>query len=360
MKKDCLRLFPVLISALSFTLGASGCHSMLSDSIVVNLNKAPGTKISIKQIYKKIEIVPLDNVEGDFSSSLSTLSVTKDRFYLKSGDSMIVSYTHNGRFVDSLHPGSVVTDYYIFKDSVLDLLAGKEFLSFSLPDYTLQQRIPLVTQVALTKIAREDENVVCFSGYKDVNDYTCKYYCDKQYLSEAPGSTTSTNIKRIEEEVHYFSYCDHLFKLFPHSGCIWECGDFTYQFFNPTFRLKNGRVKFCSAQITDSKIYYQLLLGNKEHILILNRADRSVSMLLNGEERELIFLEAEKKYLLLNKCREGVYLPLGVMRDGINYFCCPAADLPRYLTNDLLDSKNATTMDIAQKNNDYVVIKYYL
>lgn len=361
MMKDYFRLFPVLISSLLLSIGVFGCVSMLSDSIIIDLDKAPNNKISITRIYERIEIVPLDNLGRGNLSQLSELSVTRDKFYFKCGDSMIVSYSQDGRLIDSLSFGSLVTDYYIFNDSILNLLAEKEFISYFLPDNSLMKRTFLETPIALTKIAREDENVVLFSGYNGSNDYSCKYYLDKNVFSEAQGQINYSNITKIAEGIHYFNYCDHLYKLYPHSGCIWECGDFHHQFLNPIFKKKNsGGIEFRSAQITDNKIYYSLLINDKECLLILNRAERAYSMLLNGEEREFTVHGANKKYLLINKSREGVHLPLGVIRDGINYFYCSSSDLYRYLTRDLLDSQNAEMMDVAVKKKNNVVIKYFL
>lgn len=343
MMKGFCKSSRVLLSVICCFIGIAGCGSISGGDLVIDLRKAPKDKNPISLLYDRIELIALDNLKkgAAFVPSLTKLSVTADRFFFKCGDSIIVSYMNNGSFADVLSPGKMITDYSVYRDSILDVLSDKEILSYSLSDYSLKQSVTVDTPVELTRIARH-ENVINISGYLDTQQYICKYYFDKKYFGAAEGKISNADIRRVIENMSYFYSNDHLLALYPCSGRIWEYGDdFNYIFFDPDVKSnKDDVLEFRSAQVTDSKVYFSLLLNGEEHLVIIDRGNN--------------------KNILIKTTKEGVHLPVGVIRDGVNYVLCTAADLPRYLTRDLLDSQCAESMDSVIKNNNNVVLKYYL
>lgn len=363
MTKSCCKPFPVLISIACCLWGAIGCKSILSNGDIVDLCKSPGNKVSISSIYDRIELVLLENPGSDTLSaqSLTNMSVTEDRFYFKSGDSTIVSYFKNGTFTDTLNLGTGITDYSIYKDSILDVLSGKRILSYSLSDYSLKHRANLDTPVNLTRIARR-KNMLYIPGYIDTQEYLCEYDYGTRYFAEVPKKSSCPDARKDAEQMNFFRYGDHLLSLYPFSERIWENAEFTFIFLDPAFKLnQDDYLEILFAQVADNKIFYSLLLNGKKNLLILDRKDKSASYMLDGG-REQVFTEHRigKKSLCINTTREGLSLPLGVIRDGVNYVCCTAADLPNYVTRDVLDGQSAEAMEVAIRKNCNVVLKYYL
>ena len=322
---------------------AGGCKTFQSYDGVVDLRKVSDRKVSIREIYDRIEVVPLDNAPEDASRTpaLSGLWVTADRLLFRDGDRAVLSYRQDGHLAETLDPGVPITDFSVFRDRTLDLLSGYEFREYALPALSLLRRTPLDTLVVPTKIARREENVMILPAYKGNNDYLCEYYFDRSYYAASPGKMDSDQTRSIVERLQMFRSGDDLLVLYPHSGQIWRCGLFYGHFFWPDFKLRDREtVEFLFAQVTDDKFYYDLLLNDVRHLLIINREDR--------------------QYTLIKNTREGLTLPLGVIRDGINYYCCPASDLPRHILPDLLDPEGAAALATAAHDGRNVVIKYYL
>lgn len=332
---------PALISAVLFLCGMAGCMPKKGIDGSVDLRKV--STVSIRELYDKIELVPLDNSGGETAStpSLSGLSVTKDRFVFLDGDRAVLSYRQDGGLADTLNPGRPVMDFSVYQDRILDVLLKHEIRTYRLSDFSLLQCTFLDTLVTVTRLARREENVMNLPGYEGNRDYMCEYYFDtKRYFTSA-GQMNSERVGSIVKGMRFLRKGDDLLVLYPHSGQIWKCGDFFGHFLWPDFiRRKGDELEFLFAQVTDGKVYYSLLLNGEKHLLVLNRADG--------------------KYLLAKTSREGLYLPLGMIRDGVNYFCCSAEDLPRYLMRDLLDPESAEAMDAVVRDGKNVVIKYHL
>ena len=343
MMKGFCKSSRALLSVICCLIGTAGCGSQSGGNLVVELRKAPKDKNPISLLYNRIELIVLDKPDKGTAivPSLTNLSVTADRFYFKCGDSVIVSYMNNGRYADSLSPGKVITDYSVYRDTLLDVLSDKEILSYSLSDYSTKQAVTIDTPVKLTRIARH-ENVINISGYLDTHQYVCKYYYDKGYFGAAVGKISNADIRRVVENMSYFYLNNHLLALYPCSGRIWEYGDdFNYIFLDPVVKSNRYDVlEFRAAQVTDSKVYYSLLLNGEEYLAIIERDNNNT--------------------ILIKTTKEGLHLPLGIIRDGINYVLCTAADLPHYVTREMLDSENAEVLDKAIKNNRDVVLKYFL
>ena len=363
MMKDCSKLFPVLISVVFCFIEATGCRSLLSDDVVIDLRKSPAKRVSVNKIYDRIELVSLESPGAGSmpSPSLSSLSVTEDRFYFKCGDSTIVSYFKDGRLSDSMAPGGLITDFSIYRDSVMDVLSDKEILSYSLPNHSLTRRANLDTPVSLKKIARW-RNQIFLPGYVDSQEYICEYDCERNSFARVPRNANVPDVKKNVEQMSFFRYDDHLMSVYPYSGRIWENAVFSFIFLEPDFKIRqNDDLEFLSAQVSDHKIFYLLLLNGEEYLLALDRADRTVSYLLDdGKEHQYTEHGVGKESLCVNTTREGLHLPLGVIRDEVNYVSCTAADLSRYVNRDMLDSHSAEVMDEAMRNNSNVVLKYYL
>ena len=330
------------ISIILCLVGLNGCNLAEGYGESVDLRKATSGKVAIRDIYERIEIVPLDNAPEGLSreTSLSGLCVTGDRFILQDRDRAVLFYRHDGSLANILNPGVPVTDFSIWQERVLDMLSGYEIREYALPDLSLLRRTQLDTLVVPTRIGRREKNVMILPAYAGNRDYMCEYYFDRKYYAASEGNMDSGQTPDIVKHMSLFRYGDQLLALYPHNGQIWRSAEFFGVFLWLDFKQRDGdTVEFLSAQVTDDKVYYALLINGAEHLLIYNRAD--------------------EKYSLIKTTSESVSLPLGVIRDGINYVCCATADLPRYLKRELLDPQNASVFDNAISAGQYVVIKYH-
>lgn len=337
--KDFCAFLLTLTSSVSILFGVTGCISATTDAEAgIDLRKVSKGRIPLRDIYDKIEVVPLDNAPDGLP--LSELSVTADRFLLKGGDRLILSYRQDGSLADSLNPGKAIVDYSVYQDKTLDVLFFAEMRTYHLPDLSLSGRNALDTLVTPTRLARRSEKVMVLPGYKGDKDYLCEYYFDTKKYYASPGKLDGEKTKQIVKGMRFLRSENRLLLLYPNSGLIWVCGEFTYGFLRPDFKRREGdMLEITYAQVADRNVYY--------------------SLLLNGEEHLLVYDQTTGKGRLLKTTREGLSLPLGEIRDGINYFCCPADELPRYLTRDLLDSESASAVDAAVRNGAYVIIKYH-
>ena len=339
MKNFCACLL-ALIGAASALFGVTGCGSSGSDAeAVIDLRKVSDGKMPIHDLYDTIEVVALEDAPGGLP--LSDLSVTADRFFLKGGDRLILSYRQDGSLADSLNPGKAIVDYSIYQDRILDILFDREMRAYRLPDLSLSARRTLDTVVTTTRLARRAENVMMLPGYKGDQYYLCEYYFDTKKYYASPGRLEGGPTRHVVKGMRFLYLKDRLVLLHPDSGWLWACGEFTSGFLWLDFKRKEGdKLSVTYAQATDLNAYYAVSLNGEEHFLVYDRTAR--------------------KGRLFKTTREGLPLPLGVIRDGINYFCCPAAELPRYLTRDVLTPESASAMDAAMQAGGYALIKYHL
>ena len=341
MKNFCTRLL-TLAGLVSLLSAMTGCSFSNTDAeAVIDLRKVSAGKIPLRDIYDKVEVVPLENAPGDLP--LSDLSVTEDRFYLKGGDRLILSYRQDGSLADSLNPGKAIVNYSIYQDRLLDILFFAEMRAYRLPDLSLSERRTLDTLVTPTRLARRADNVMLLPGYKGPKVYICEYYFDTEKYYACPGFyefEQPEQARRFTQGERFLHAGDRLILLDPASGWLWNCLEFIFGYLWLDLKRNEGdTLTVTYAQVTDKNAYYSLLLNGEEHFLLYDRK--------------------AKKGRLLKTTREGLSLPLGEIRDGVNYFCCPAEDLPRYLTRDLLTPENASAMDAAIRDNKYVLIKYH-
>lgn len=329
-----------LFSAASVFFMITGCGSSTTDAEAsIDLKKVSDGKIPIQDVYDKIELIPLDR--GPVGLPLSDLSVTEDRFFLKGGDRMILSYRQDGSLADSLNPGKPIVDYSIYKDKILDILFPAEMCAYHLPDLLLPERRILDTLVTPTKLARKAERVMLLTGYKRNKDYLCEYYFDTKRYFASPGFyefEQTGQARTFTQRMRFLHSNDTLLLLDPASGWLWECGEFTFGFLWLDFKRREGdTLTVTNAQVTDQYVYYSLLLNDEEHFLFYERATR--------------------KGRLIKTTREGLSLSLGVIRNGANYFFCPAALISRYVSRDLLDQKNISILDTAVGEGKDVILK---
>ncbi len=345
---NCCKLFLATISAGLAVCLICGCESSRSVDGQVDLRKASDQKISIHAVYDRIEVVCLDNVPENATSApvLSDLSVTGDRFFLRDGDRAILSYRQDGHLAAILNPGVPIKEYAVYKDRILDVLSEKEVYEYLVPEFSFQQKVLLNTdnpdlfEVTPVNLVRLSEEMMMFPAEKGDKDYWGEYHFDTNKYYVSPGKKSEAE-GSVAEKIQLFCLGDKYLALFPYSGQIWELGDFVGHYLWLDFKQKKSDVlEFLFAQVSDDKVYYSILLNGEPHFLIYNRSDQ--------------------KYVFIKTTREGLTLPLGVIRNGINFYCCPSKDLPKYVSRDLLDSDSVAAVDRAVKGGFNAMIKYHL
>lgn len=342
-EKNDRKFFPALLGAVLLVCASGACDSARPVDGTVDLRKVSDGKIPVSEFYERIEILPLDRIAETSASEpvLSDLCVAGERFVFRADSRKIVTYRRDGRLADVLEADADITDFSVYREEKLDILSGNEMREYDFRDLSLLRKIRLDTAVTPLRLARRSENLMILLGYRDDTEYVCEYLFDTGAFYASPGPVRGGDVADIVGGIRFLRDGENLLFLYPHNGQLWRCADFVGHFLWPEFKRRDAdALRFLNAQPAGDKVYYALSL--------------------NGETCLLVFDRPTGRSLLVRTFREGLSLPLGVIRDGVDYFCCPASDLPRYVRRELLDRESAEAMDAAIRDRRNVVIKYHL
>lgn len=291
----------------------------------VNLKKAFRQKTAAKDLYSRVEVKPLrlpetvalpENPHMDAADKLLFLSDA-------SGEQVIVLDT-DGAFVTTVDAGATVTDFSAW-GNLLDVLCGSEVKEYNLQDFSLTRTLSLPTDgVTLTGMQRVDEDALWLYGNKEGKSYEGAYLFARDYYF-----MTRDNVFHTPDQHGDFFRCNDTTFFFLTTGQIFVYdapSDFVFVPFTPDFGKHEPEVT--AAQMTTDHLYMQMRLREQDLLLIHDRA--------GGRNR------------LFRTTTEGLVFPLGVIRDGVNYYCCPARRLKDYVSAD------------APESADYYLLKYTL
>jgi hypothetical protein len=291
----------------------------------VNLRKAFRQKTAAKDLYTRVDVLPLHLPAAVAFSEASRIDATDSLLFLldASGEQIVVLGT-DGSFVTLVGAGTPITDFSACGNT-LDLLCGSEVQEYNLQDFSLTRTLSLPTDgVTLTGMQRVDEDALWFCGDKGGKAYEGAYLFARDYFF-----MSRDNIFHAPDQSGEFFRCNDTSFFFLTTGRIFVYdapSDFVFVPFTPDF----GKHKpvITAVQMTSDHLYMQMRLREQDLLLVYDRSG--------------------KGHRLLQRTTEGLTFPLGVIRGGVNYYCCPA--------HQLKDCVSATVPEAS----DYYLLKYIL
>jgi hypothetical protein len=294
----------------------------------VDLNKAFRQKTAAKDLYARVEVLPLNLPASVALPETPRLDAADSLLFLPdaSGEQLVVLGT-DGSFVTLISAGAPIADFSAC-GKTLDVLCGSEVKEYSLRDFSLTRTLSLPTDgVTLAGMQRVDEDAMWFYGNKDGKAYEGVYFFARDHFS-----LTRDNIFHTPDQSGDFFRCNDTTFFFLTTGRIFVYdapSDFVFVPFTPDFGKHEPVVT--AAQMTTDHLYMQMHLQEQDLLLVYDRTG--------------------KRHRLIQMTSEGLVFPLGVIRGGVNYYCCPARRLEEYVL------PGTVTLP---KNTDYILLKYTL
>lgn len=291
----------------------------------VNLRKAFRQKTAAKDLYSRVDVCPLRLPATVALPEDPRLDVADNLLFLSdaSGEQIVVLGT-DGAFVTQVDVGAPITDFSAV-GNMLDVLCGNEVKEYSLPDFSQTRTLSLSKDdITLTGMQRVDEDALWLYGNKEGKSYEGAYLCARDYYF-----MTRDNVFHTPDQHGDFFRCNDTTFFFLTTGQIFVYdapSDFVFVPFTPDFGKHEPKVT--GMQMTTDHLYMQMRLREQDLLLVYDRA---------GERNRLF-----------RTTTEGLVFPLGVIRDGVNYYCCPARRLKDFVSAD------------APESADYYLLKYTL
>ena len=299
-----------------------------NDVTKVNLNKAFRQKTAAKDLYARVDVFPLYLPASVALPEAPRLDATDSLLFLTdaSGEQIVVLDT-DGSFVTLVGTGEPISAFSAC-GNMLDVLCGSEVKEYSLQDFSLTRTFSLPTDgVTLTGMQRVDEDALWLCGNKEGKAYDGVYFFPRDHFS-----LTRDNIFHTPDQSGDFFRCNDTTFFFLTTGRIFVYdapSDFVFVPFTPDFGKHEPEVT--AAQMTTGHLYMQMRLREQDLLLVYDRSG--------------------KQNRLLRMTSEGLVFPLGVIRGGVNYYCCPARRLEEYVF------PGTVTLP---KDTDYILLRYTL
>ena len=322
MRRFCYLLF---IGLLAVSCGQD-------ETIKVNIAKAMKQRVSAKDLYSEVDVIPLRCPAGTAPGQQGrvVLEVTADRFFLLDrARNEVLVFDREGAYLTAVKRAAEILDISVYEDRILDVLTADAVAEYADGDCSLLAEYPFQNEgVSLRCAARIDEDWIQMCGSKDGLAYDCSYLTGKGrfYATKSSGPMPGSSVPAREFRrsryfrsggvTYYFlSRSGWIFRFWPDDGFItpsltWDFGKWT-----PTFT---------NVQRTDERVY------------LAYEAD--------GQEGVLVYDVARKSGKAISQTVEGLAFPLGVIYAGSNYFCCSAEELSRYLPPERLKGGEGLVM----------------
>ena len=300
----------------------------------VNLRKAFRQKTSVKDLYARIDVIPLRVPDGiRIGQGQMLFEVAADRFFLLDKNEILV-FDWAGDYVASIKCEEQIIDFSAYQDRVLDVLTAGAITEYDIRDGALLDTYPIRdNDVTLVSIVRVDEDSIDMFGYRDGIIHDCGYLVDRAYFYTVPRpaenylTTHAYAPAEGMQNSRFFRRDGEVYGFLSRSGEIdrYTGDDFNY----PAYEWDFGKRSpvFTNAQMSGDRIFLAFELDGKDCVLVYN--------LKNG------------KYQVL----ESDIFPLGVIYSSSNYYCCPARRLEEYVL------PGTVTLP---KDTEYILLKYTL
>jgi hypothetical protein len=300
----------------------------------VNLRKAFRHKTSEKDLYTRVDVIPLRVPEGaQIGQGETLLEVAADRFFLLDKNEILV-FDGAGNYLTAIRSPEKIIDFSAYGDRVLDVLTKGAITEYDIKDGSLLETYPIRdNDVFLTSIAKVDDDSIDMSGYLDGTAYDCGYLVDRAYFYTVPRPAadylaTHAYVPAAEMQNSRFFRCDgDVYNFLSRSGQIdrYTGNDFIFPAYSWDFGERSP--VFTNAQMLGDRVFLAFELEGKDGVLVYNLKNR--------------------KYFVV----ESDTFPLGVIYSGSNYYCCPARRLEEYVL------PGTVTLP---KDIEYILLKYTL
>lgn len=323
------------LAALFAGLVMLSCSSGQKDHVKLRDNSA---KNSLLKYCSSIQVIPLE--DGQVSGELTNMDmdISGHHFFFQDGDSTLRSFSLDGTPEATYVCDKKITAFSVSDASTVDILAGGDIYTWN-PQKTAAKHVTYIpeTTVTLSNIARRKDPVLVFVTHQGREERMCEYDLGQKRFFISQGDTT------VDGRYPYkFFRCDgQLYTVGTYNGDIKYLGLFASTHHRWTF--EGGTIEagaFTNAQMTPANVYLAFRWKDKEYLLIYNRQTYKTS--------------------LVGKTKEGVPLPLGVIRGGANYFYCPVDMLDQYLNASVLNEDTAELISNLPQSCKGVIIKYQM
>lgn len=339
------RLFPLFV--LSFII--SSCFGSVYDDIRINIDRASKVKTRLSELCSKVEIIPVDDsvLDGSLLRELMLMDVTKDYVFLLTRDKDEIEVFDNlGNYINSLKATQVIIDFSTYKDIYLDVLDGNRIVEYDLTDFSLKNTFIIPeTELELISLTKRDNNVFLLSAVSKGKAYYCYYTIDltglyiKDHFYYSESNYTGEDDYRNSR---FFRCNGYSYSYFSKTGVItiYTDDDFIFRIFEWDWGEYASSISFSNVQKTTDNLYMRFNVGY--------------------EERTLIYNTDYRRYKIIRQTKEGVSFPVGIIHEGINYYCTPSSELHKYLNPKVKGVEIVGNIEGIGTEDSLVLIKYYL
>lgn len=301
------------------------CSYKNDGRIRINIASALKHKHSINELCTEVRVFPFNlSAQPNFViSPKPVISVSKRKvFILDSTATRIGIFDASGTLLKVLDAQEKIIDFFVYEGRVIDILTHRGVVEFSLLSENIinwGENGGIANEYKA--IGRRGENYIHLIG--TLGDCLV----DKSIiLSSNKHFQGCVNPVAIAGDVNgnrFFESGDSLFFNYSTSGMVvlYTGDDFIYPIIEWDFgRNKGEKISplFTNAQKMDMVFYFCIYY--------------------RGEEYLLIYDQCKEQYIVIDKTREGMRVPLGVISDGVNYVVCDVDTANKYLNSNLTDT----------------------
>ena len=162
-----------MISILSCLLLVACTPSVV---VKVDLRKAFRQKTAAKDLYTRVDVIPLRVPEEvRIGQGETLLEVAADRFFLLDKNEILV-FDGTGDYLTTIRSSEKIIDFSAYGDRVLDVLTEGAITEYDIKDGSHLETYPIRdNDVILTSVAKVDDDSIDMSGYLDGTAYDCGY-----------------------------------------------------------------------------------------------------------------------------------------------------------------------------------------
>ena len=294
-----------------------------SDVGGIDVNRASKRKTSASRLYTKAETVLLEDsaFDGPRAGEPVLLEVAGGRFFILSRNRDAIGvFDSRGEHVASLDGLGEIIDFSAWQDKYLEVLTARRIVEYDVADLSVANTFDLPeTELELKSLARLHPNEFLLSAITGEKAYSCSYYIDIENLAVKDHFIYLETIFHNADDyqtTRYFQDSGKTFYFTRNPGTIVCCtlDDFHFPIFEFDWGKDSSLISLTNVQKKGDNLYMRFRTGDDEGTVVYNTFNH--------------------KYKVIKLTREGKSFPIGVIHDGINYYCTDASELPGYLDCD--------------------------
>ena len=294
-----------------------------SDVDRIDVNKASKKKTSASELYAKAETIKLEDsaFDGPRAGEPVLLEVAGGRFFILSRNRDAIGvFDSRGKHVALLDGLGEIIDFSAWQDKYLEVLTASGIVEYDVADLSVANAFDLPeTGLELKSLARLHPNEYLLSAISEGKAYSCSYYIDIENLAVKDHFIYLETIFHNADDyqtTRFFQDGGKTYYFTRNPGVIVCCtlDDFHFPIFEFDWGKDSSLISLTNVQKKGDNLYMRFRTGDDEGTVVYNTFNH--------------------KYKVIKLTREGKSFPIGVIHDGINYYCTDASELPRYLDGD--------------------------